>query len=50
MKVDDKSIHYIGKMKRPPFTGAFDLWISCAFNSISGLENNNLALAVDIVT
>jgi hypothetical protein len=50
MKVDNKSIHYVGKWRRPPFAGAFDLWISCTFNSISGLENNNFALAVDNVT
>ena len=29
---------------------ADNAWISCTFNSISGLENNNFALAVDIVT
>ena len=50
MKVDDKSDPLRWEMKRPPFAGAFDLWISCAFSAISGLENNNFALAVDIVT
>jgi hypothetical protein len=39
-----------GAKPAPPFTGGLCLWISCAFSAISGLENNNFALAVDIVT
>ena len=56
MKVDDKSIHYVGNPsitlgnEKAPIRGGLDLWISCTFNSISSLENNNFALAVDIVT